>query len=370
MFLVVPLLALAVLVGSSESSQRSFHDWRHTGTLAGDVRRLDSPVGLRSQAAAVALGDGRVLTWGGRNVSADSGVVYDPATDTWQDLPPAPGPSRFGAAATWTGDEAVIWGGSINTDPFDFEPGGVAYDPRTEQWRTLPPAPVGLFGARALSFDDGVLFTGGSPQSSPGTPVSLWLGEGSGTWTEIPTPVRTVNTTWTDGQLLATGPTAVDPAAIQTGAYAPPGWAVVAFDRETLSWQPFAEPMTTDWAALATADDGTVSMLTLEGLNEPLRAYRRTGLGWEQVAETMSGANGIVTIELEGYPPVTASTGGQLLLGGEGALTGWDPQTLQFAHRADSGFRTFGGSAVWTGSHLVSPTSQAGPGWRFTPTSA
>lgn len=126
--------------------------------LAGEVTPLDGYLTHRNQPATVALGDGGVLVWGGRNVSSWSGHVYDPDADDWERLPRAPGPGRSAAAATWTGTEVLIWGGETwggevrGGDAGDDDlpdPGGIALDPVAGTWRELPDAPHGLTGSRA-----------------------------------------------------------------------------------------------------------------------------------------------------------------------------------------------------------------------------
>lgn len=358
--LAVALLGFGLLVVPGDDFQSSFNDWRHTEELAGQVRVLDGGLQGRQQGAVVALGDDQVLVWDGRGLSADSGAVYDPVTGTWSDLPPAPGPSRFSAAAVWTGQEAIIWGGST-AETFDVDPGGVAWNPTTATWRTLPPAPVGLMAARAVAFDGGILFAGGEQQVLPNEPTSLWLDLTTGAWTAIDTPLAVVNTAWLGDRLLATGPGALGP-----GRQPASGWPVVAFDPGTRTWTPYADPLLTEWMALAVAEDGTVSAVTLEALNDPLRAHVWTGSRWELAAESSRSANGLILIEYVSYPPVVAWTGERLLVGGEGGLAGWDPERRVLSHRAGP-FRTFGGSAVWTGEHLVAPANQSGPGWAFTP---
>jgi hypothetical protein len=359
--LAVGLLGFGLIVVPSDDFQGSFNDWRHTEELEGQVRALGGGVPGREQAAVVALGDGRVLVWGGRGQSSDSGAVYDPDDGSWTDLPPAPGPGRFSAAAVWTGEEALIWGGSTSST-FDFEPGGVAWNPATQTWRTLPPAPVGLMGARAVALDDGVLITGGSPQQLSSTPPSLWLDLAADTWTPVETPLSVVNTASLGDRLLATGPPALGP-----GRQRATGWPVAVFDPATPAWTPFADPIVADWTALAVTDAGAVTAVTREALNDPLRAYVWSGSRWDLAAESQLSAKGLVTVEHVMYPPVAAWTGEQLLIGGEGGLTGWDPDRRVLAHRREQAFHTFGGSAVWTGEHLVAPANQSGTGWVLTP---
>jgi hypothetical protein len=147
--------------------------------------------------------------------------------------------------------------------------------------------------------------------------VSLWLDDATGDWMEVPAPVSAVSGVASEGRYVVVGPPTASPELDPSAA-----WEVVAF-----------EPAT------------------------------RSGREWEQVAETRRGAEGIVMIETVGYPPVTAVADGRLLLGGQGALTARDPAARTFAHLADPLIRTFGGSAAWTGSHLVSLSNQASEGW-------
>lgn len=359
---IAPVLLPAVLLAGAATRdgdlRSTWNDWRHTDELSGTVVGLDVPGGPRSQAAVVGLGDDRVLVWGGRGTSADSGLVLDAGERTWEPVPPATGPSRFGAATAWTGTEAVVWGGSTSTSPFVLDAGGEAYDPVARTWRSLPPAPVALFGARAAALDGGLLITGGEQLVHPSRPVTLWLDDDTGGWSQVPTSFTALHTVRRGEELLATGP--VD---LHTGAV----WAVQRFDPDTLTWSPVADPVETHWMALAVAEDGTLSAVTKDRLDAPLRAYAWTGQAWEERAESRRAAAAVVTIELVGYPPVTEAGAGVLHLGGAQELVTWDPDTARFSHGVDRAFRSFGGTAVWTGDALVVPVSQDGRGWRWTP---
>lgn len=62
------------------------------------------------------FGGGRFWVWSGRNIlrqAVASGASFDPATGTWMTMPEldAP-PPRFGATTVWTGERAIIWGGT------------------------------------------------------------------------------------------------------------------------------------------------------------------------------------------------------------------------------------------------------------------
>jgi len=327
--------------------------------LGGTVAAIESTLDFRSQAAAVALGDGTVLMWGGRSLSPDSGNVFDPATGDWTHLPEAPGPGRFAAAAVWTGSEALIWGGSTTTDPMALDPGGIAWNPATRRWREIPAAPLALMSARAVAFPGGVLFTGGSRLDSS-KPVDLWLDLRANRWTVVANAVRVLNTAWHDGELVGTGP--VPPAVGESG---PGTWSVVRFDERRLAWSGAAPGVRTEWMALASAQ-GTLSAVAVEGeqvrglvLDEPAQT-------WDEVANSRPGSF-VVTVEPSGNPPAVVWTGDRLLLGGSGGLVGWSPDTYEISEIGDRRLRSFGGTVVWTGRQVVSLVTQGSKGWTWTP---
>lgn len=122
----------------------------------GAVRAMaTAPIAGRSGAAAVWTGD-ELLIWGGyvydgRERPLDDGAAYDPITDSWRTLPPAPIAGRAYPAAVWTGKELVIWGGS---DAGRLLGDGAAYNPASDTWRLLPDAPIGP------AMKSGVVWTG------------------------------------------------------------------------------------------------------------------------------------------------------------------------------------------------------------------
>jgi hypothetical protein len=80
-------------------------------------------------------------------------AAYDPATDTWRRITPAP---TSGETAAWDGHEVLIAGGSTGARA------AFAYDPATNERRTLAPMPFGLRDARAFWAGDRLLVWGGS----------------------------------------------------------------------------------------------------------------------------------------------------------------------------------------------------------------
>jgi hypothetical protein len=81
----------------------------------------------------------------GRQAGLTDAAAYDPAADTWRLLQPVPIRLNEGVGA-WTGRELVVYGGLLDgaRRPIghDDRAKGAALDPKTGQWRLLPPAPL------------------------------------------------------------------------------------------------------------------------------------------------------------------------------------------------------------------------------------
>jgi hypothetical protein len=86
-----------------------------------------------------------VLIWGGYLQGifpAIDGAAYNPCTDSWRPLPPFPLEGRRQPLTLWTGSEAILWGGTNRNNAAWRD--CAAFDPTTNQWRLLPP--VDIFG--------------------------------------------------------------------------------------------------------------------------------------------------------------------------------------------------------------------------------
>jgi hypothetical protein len=79
-----------------------------------------------------------MIVWGGSGPAAtQAGAAYEPATATWSPLPidaSTPDP-RYEHAAVWTGTEMVIWGGK--DEAWNYPAAGGAYDPAAGTWRQI-----------------------------------------------------------------------------------------------------------------------------------------------------------------------------------------------------------------------------------------
>lgn len=113
-----------------------------------------APISGRASAVAVWAGD-RLVVWGGfsgPDKAFDDGAAYLPDEDTWVQLPSAPITGRGDATAVWTGHEVLIVGGAERVGRPGRVSGlrrdGAAYDPVANQWRMLPPIPDGIWQLR------------------------------------------------------------------------------------------------------------------------------------------------------------------------------------------------------------------------------
>lgn len=111
--------------------------------------------------------DGKLHVIGGRTTdfAADSVAlhdVYDPAEDKWSAAASLPAPRSEGGVVYYRG-LILYFGGDCN-DPkaagaFDDLQ---AYNPKTDTWKPLTKAPVGLHGPGAATVGDAVYFIGGN----------------------------------------------------------------------------------------------------------------------------------------------------------------------------------------------------------------
>jgi hypothetical protein len=143
-------------------------------------RRIDPLPAARSNANAV--WDGReVLIVGGTGVAhagraptpAAIGFAYDPATNSWRRLP-SMGAGRVRAAAAWTGRRLLIWGGTTSSPAslrLTTPTRGLAYDPMSNCWSSLPRAPLsGRLDPAAVWTGNALIVWGGQrPASPPGS---------------------------------------------------------------------------------------------------------------------------------------------------------------------------------------------------------
>src|SRR5690349_7844457 len=101
-------------------------------------------------------------TWG-NDTNRSDGARFDPRSDTWQPISTEDAPTaRFNHTAVWTGTEMLIWGGY--TDSHSWYHGGHndahlnsggRYNPATDSWREIPTR-----GAPSKRFNHVAVWTG------------------------------------------------------------------------------------------------------------------------------------------------------------------------------------------------------------------
>lgn len=159
------------------------------------TRLANAPLAPR-RAHCAAFGDGKMFVWGGRATQAFAdGASYTPTTDTWSTLAPSLLSARYAAAAIWssTTNELLIWGGCTDDQCRAVVGDGAAYDPKTNSWTSMPPAPLSA-RSESEAFWTGtefLVFGGYDARRQP-------LADGARydpttrRWTSIPTPPATI----------------------------------------------------------------------------------------------------------------------------------------------------------------------------------
>jgi hypothetical protein len=163
------------------------------GTISGTWAEADLPPITARVGMTLVLTDREVVVWGG-SASVDAGplggdgpvgVAFDPASGSWRSLPRAPLADRWLTGGVWTGREVVIMGGSTQAGPH-FRRDGAAYDPATNRWRPVGDAPF------AIGLDDGLLAWAGDVvavenlRSGAGRHRLARYDPGTSRWTSLP----------------------------------------------------------------------------------------------------------------------------------------------------------------------------------------
>ena len=155
--------------------------WTNTGGVYDPA--TDTWTATRADATApearsihTAVWTGReMIVWGGLLPppyrTTNSGGRYDPATDTWTPTPvdgaiPA---ARYRHSAVWTGNEMIVWGGTI-ANVANITNSGEVYAPAADSWRATSTlfAPAPRYGHTAVWTGEEMIVWGGGtdvPQS-------------------------------------------------------------------------------------------------------------------------------------------------------------------------------------------------------------
>jgi len=93
----------------------------------------------------VRAGDRVIAVHGSEERGAASDQLYDPAADSWTELPRDPLSPSFDRSMVWTGREVVLLGHELAPNPGSDRPSLVraaTFDPETEVWRRLPDSEI------------------------------------------------------------------------------------------------------------------------------------------------------------------------------------------------------------------------------------
>ena len=176
-----------------------------------------------------------------RTCALGDGAAYDPNSNTWTPIAPAPLVPRSGHSALWVQNRMVIWGGAAEDGAALAD--GAFYDPATDSWTALPASPLeARVGHRAVGTTHRMLVWGGSSDVSDGardfadgavySPVT-------NTWSPMaPGPLSartTVASVWTGKEMLVWGGYGRSAACTRC-----PLGDGAAYDVDTNSWSPMA----------------------------------------------------------------------------------------------------------------------------------
>jgi hypothetical protein len=163
--------------------------------------RLPPPPQARTGVALAWTGNelvslGGVVPGGGR--PARDGSAFDPRTEHWSHIPPAPGPGRIDAYAVWTGSEVLLVGGYSHGKQ---QPANVALDPTSNTWRRIatPPIQLPTHAAKVWTGHALIIWAGGSgAEYVPAT--NRWR-----RIAQAPITLKSPSGAWTGSQMIVFG---------------------------------------------------------------------------------------------------------------------------------------------------------------------
>lgn len=146
-----------------------------TVTVTGPLGAVWAPISTTgapsSSGASVVWTGNQMIVWGGTVASApvNTGSRYDPATDAWTAMSTTGAPSaRMSPSAVWTGTQLIVWGGYLG-GVLMTNTGG-RYDPASDTWTA-----TSTTGAPSARY--------GTLSAWTGTEMIVWGGATTGTST-------------------------------------------------------------------------------------------------------------------------------------------------------------------------------------------
>jgi hypothetical protein len=129
-----------------------------------------------------------------RSAERADGAAYDPATDSWREIAPAP-EAFAGGFALWWDDRVVVVSNRLT----------MSYDPVADQWQRHGAHPTGLYEGGLVGTDDGPVAFSYDQHPRDDRPSDWRLDLDTGTWSALPDdPFEESydrSMTWYDGAL-------------------------------------------------------------------------------------------------------------------------------------------------------------------------
>ncbi len=380
--LVAAVTAFAVFGAAALFAVRAIDRPAATGSngAAGEWRALaPGPLSPRYGARAFWVG-GRVVIIGGRDTepcppNADcaipeepplrDGAAYDPASDTWRMIAPAPVPIG-GVTGAVLNDRLYLWVSALDQRP-EGRSTFISYDSKTDTWEELPLPP----GSGPTSFlqltatSRGVVAYPTSHEN--GVSPDFVFDPSEGTWRELPldplVPSFDRTMVWTGTELVLLAIEHVP----QPGSDGPAVYRAAALDPGRDTWRrlPDSEIVGYDpvwfWSAGRIVNP-TFGMSDGGEVNGYGRSYPHGGMldpvtgTWSDLPPIPSGLGAYCASSVAGSGFV-ACPGVAVLDVGNGT---WSPLPMPNAEQGEA-------LAVWAGDRLVvwGAAEWTGSGWRF-----
>ncbi len=295
----------------------------------------------------------KMIVWGGNEQDVgevNSGASYEPVTDSWLTIAPAPIEERESHTAIWTGNEMIVWGGE--NDNYEFLQDGARYSPSSDSWVELNlgnSAPSERTGHTAVWTGSEMIVWGGKfPYLNTGGIYDLALNDWTATsTTNVPEARASHTAVWSGSEMIVWGGTD-DNGWFNSGG---------RYDPISDSWLPTSvganvPEARTDHVAVWTGSEMIVwggEFANTGGRYDPLTdSWQPTSIGLnvpfarENATAVWTGSEMIIWGG--GHPDSTTDTGGR-----------YNPSSDTWTSTSITNVPVgrFDHSAVWTGNEMI-----------------
>jgi N-acetylneuraminic acid mutarotase len=188
---------------------------------ATDAWTVLRPAPLEARISHRAVGSAqRMLVWGGSSGEGQGGkyfadgAVYSPADNTWTPMAAFPetreGGGRDTFSSVWTGEKMLVWGGfsrNATCNPCNHEDGAI-YDLANNKWTLMSPGPLSGRGAHGAVWTGREMVVWGGFNSTEMDDGAAYNPE-SDTWSALPSvpllPRQLFAMVWTGDQAVVWG---------------------------------------------------------------------------------------------------------------------------------------------------------------------